>query len=793
MRRFRSRGLGWVAAVISLGMVGGCGGHPPAGQSPFVARVVLSPGGVNSLQAGNFIGFIASATNASGTNVSATITYTSSDTSILNIAPNGVACAGRWDANFTTCTPGGVGEVVVTASAQNANSPPTYVFVHPPIDNIIVKGVLLDGLPVQEPCLTQGQSMTVEAHAFSQGADITQSVGPFTWSANNTSVVSLVPIVSNQTYNFPTYQATAEAITPGITYIYASASGVSSSAFQQPPPGVNLTYFETCPVQNIVLQLGPAGSGQSGQTTFSVSKGVPQNATATVTDVFGNQLSKVPLTWTASHPGSVSVSTGCLQSCSISTPLPGSGAVTASCSPPTCNIGFPQIPAGLVAPFIPVPVYASPLQTNSTPPPTGNGAISGVVSGAASPSVVLASTLDCALENPNVCSAGIYGFSTARASTGSATGMPNTPNSLLPSPAGDKFYIGSYFGAMLMNPSNLGTQNGAFTPLGTVTGKVLAVSPNGNFAIFSDTLHTPNQVYIVNNSNASSPIVTALNISESNTAAFSPDSLKAYIFGLDSNNLPNLYLYSSLQALQIIPLPPQTSVNSIAFSTNGAFAYVVEPSLAGGNPAITVLNTCDDQVYTDTKTGLHNIPLAANPVAFKVLPDGIHLVALESNGTLEFITSNVTPIPIAKLTEPPTPAPALCPMTVGHTKQAPINLGQGSIDPINFFFSADGTLVYVVASNRNSILVLNFNTGGVSGIQMLGSSNPTPVAADMTVDAGAIMVAGSDGLVHQIATASGGTDQAQFGFPNLANYMNPFCTFTPGSGPCTFNYVAAKP
>jgi hypothetical protein len=346
---------------------------------------------------------------------------------------------------------------------------------------------------------------------------------------------------------------------------------------------------------------------------------------------------------------------------------------------------------------------------------------------------------------------------------------------------------------MLMNPSNLGTQNGAFTPLGTVTGRVLAVSPNGSFAIFSDTLHTPNQVYIVNNSNASAPAVTALNISESNTAAFSPDSLKAYIFGLDSNNLPNLYLYSTLQALQVIPLPPQTSVNSIVFSTNGAFAYVVEPSLGGGNPAITVLNTCDDQVFTDTLTGLHNIPLSADPVAFKALPDGIHFVALESDGTLEYIAAQVTPIPTAKLTEPPTPATALCPMTVGHTKQPPINLGQGSIDPINFFFSADGTLVYVVARDRNSILVYNFTGGGRGGIQLLGSSNPTPVAADMTVDASAIMVAGSDGLVHQIATASGGIDQAQFGFPNLANYLNPFCTFTPGSGACTFDYVAAKP
>src|SRR5882724_11108839 len=105
MRRFRSGGLGWVA-VLSILSIGGCGGHPPAGQSPFIARIILNPGGNSSIQVGSFIGFSASATNAAGNNVGATFTFNSSDTSILNIASNGAACAGRWDAAFTSCTPG---------------------------------------------------------------------------------------------------------------------------------------------------------------------------------------------------------------------------------------------------------------------------------------------------------------------------------------------------------------------------------------------------------------------------------------------------------------------------------------------------------------------------------------------------------------------------------------------------------------------------------------------------------------------------------------------------------------
>ena len=815
MRRFRSRGLGWMAAIISLWSVGGCGGHPPSGQSPFVAKVNLSPSGNSSIQTGNFINFSASATNAAGNSVNTAFTFSSSDTSILNIAPNGAGCAGRWDAAFTVCNPGATGVVQVTASAQNASSAPTYVFVHPPIDNIVVKGVLLDSIPIQEPCLTQGQTMTVEAHAFSQGTDITASVGPFNFSANNSSVVSFTPIV-NSAYNFATNQATAKAVNPGMTFIYASASGVFSNSFQQPAlvpsPPVVFDFFETCPIQNIALELGHAGSLQ---THFSVSKGTSETVIATVTDVLGNSslsnptngivLSKIPLTWTASQPGSVSVGSGCQLSCTVSTPLPGAGSVTASCSPPTCNVGFPEVPAAFspaslpacaqyvhsllpqvtsCEQFIPLPVYASPLPSQTT------AAISGVVSGASSPNVILATSLDCAVEPPASCTTGIYAFSTARAATGTATAMPVAPNSLLPTLAGDKFYVGSDFGAQLLNPTNLGTQTGAFTALGTVTGKVLAVAPNGTLAIFSDTLHTPNQVYVVNAGNPTTPSVTALNISESSTAAFSRDSLKAFIFGLDSNGNPNLYVYSAVQALQVIPLPPKTSVNSIVFSTNGAFAYVVQPALGGGSPAVSVYNTCDNQLYTDTLTGLHEIPLALPPIAFKALPDGVHFIALESDGTLESFSASITGIPAATMTQPAT---QLCSMAVGHTAPQKINLGQGTIQPLDFFASADSTLLYVVARDRGSILVYNFSTGGISGIQLIGSNNPTPVSADMTVDTGTIMVAGSDGMVHQVSTSSGGIDQAQFAFPNLANYSNPFCTFSPASGVCTFDYVAAKP
>jgi hypothetical protein len=792
--------LWWLVVVISVGVIGGCGGHKPPGVSPYPAVVTLSPGNT-SLQLGGILIFTASARNSSNSTVAASFTYMSSDTSILNVAPNGVACAGHWDAAYANCTPGNTGVVQVTASASGATSVPTYVFVHPLIDNIVVKGVLLDGIAIQQPCLSQGQTMTVEAHAFSQGSDVTASVGPFTWSANNPNVVKITPLV-NIAYNFATNQATVAAVTPGITQIYASASGVSSTSFLQPPPGNDLTFFETCPIQNIILEVGHPGSLQN---SFATSKGTSETVFATVTDVMGNSslpntnggivLSKIPLTWTASQPAVLSVSTTCTLSCPVSTPSPGAGSLTASCTPPTCNIGFPLAPPGSI---VPVPVYASPLPNQTT------AAISGLVNGATSATSVLATSLGCASVPPAVCGASIYSISTSKATAGAENPIPVPPNSLLFDLGGDKVYMGSDFGAEIITPASLGTTTSAFSGLGTVTGKILAISTNGSLAVFSDTIHVPNQVYVVNTT-SSGAAITALNISGASAAGFSPDGLKVFIFGFDSNGNPNLYVYSALQALQTIPLAAGTSVNSILFSTNNAFAYLVESS-TGGGASLTALSVCNDQLGS-------SVPLPAIPIQARVLPSpningsdsngiaippGVQVLVLDATG-FDIITSSITAPPIGTLQNPG----VLCPQTLSFVNVNPssppappvfvqrIELGQGTIHPINFFPSPDGTMLYVLASDRSSVLVYSFMTGAVTGIELAG--NATPVSVDMSADGGTIVVAGSDGQLHQVSTALGGSDLVQVPFPNLPNYLNPFCTFNPASGACTLDVIAVRP
>lgn len=856
MGRLRCSECGLIVAVLILFGLGACGGHKPPGTSPYPAKITLTPNIAISLELGSTIIFTASAQNGTGNNVSPAVSYVSSDTTILNISPSGAACAGQWNNTYTVCSPGNVGVVYVTANAAipgsptGINSAPTIVFVHQPIDQIVVSGFLPLNSYVQEPCMSQGQTMPVQALAFAEGTDITSTVGPFTWSANNSAVATITPTVTNFTYKVPTNQAIVTAGAPGITQIYASASGVTSTSFQQPQYTNStgtlsplLDFFESCPIQSIMLEVG-SGSQLTGQTSFVATKGTSETLTAVVTDVMGNTslagsdtpvlITNTPLTWISSQPAVVTVPSGCTLSCTVATPLPGAAAITASCSPPTCNVGYPYIPPSLATPsalaacaaffalppsnpscqqFIPVPVYSSPYCTLAltggscpvtTPPQAAE--ISGLVTGATTSANVLATSTGCANVNPIDCQTSVYTISTAKAVAGPENPLPSSPTSMVFDLAGDVAYLGSQVQAISLNPGGLGSSTGGFGTLGgTVTGKIIGISYNGKSAVFSDTTLNPNQVFIVNTPSTSTtgttsttavgtPTVSAFPIQGATAAGFSPDGLKAFIYGKDANGNPNLYVYSIVQGLQIIPLPAGTTVNSITSSNNGAFAYVVEtsdPTLPGSGPGFRVYNTCQSTPGVATAppptAAPQIIPLSGTPISFKALPDGIHFVAMESGGVFDYITATVTAIPPATIANP---AASLCPFYVANTVQS-LNLQQGPIQPLDFFMSSDGSLMYVAASGRSEVLVYNFATGSTSGIQLV--NNAIPVQVGMSADTGTIVVGGNDGYVHVVQTLLGGSDILQIPIPNLPNYYNPYCTFTPANGPCSFNLMAVQP
>jgi len=784
-----------------------CGGSKPPGASPFPAKITLNPATSASMQLGSTLVFTASAQNGSNTNISPTFTYTSSNPGVVDISPAGSACAGSWNAPYyNVCTPAGGGTAQITASALGATSPPTLVFVHPPIDNIQVSLVP----PVNSPppacpgqtalpaacninfnanaanyCVSQNQVQTLQATAYSQGVDITASVGPFTWNQANLNVVTITPIVSSantSSINVPTNQATVVSNTPGQTEVVASASGVASQPY----------VAATCPVQCIALQLGTNGSQNIGTTSFITNKGTSETITATAVDVQGCIVPKPPLTWTSSSPAAItagSATTGCSAgtTCTIATPQPGAAAITASCTPPTCNIGFPLNPAGYPTGslYIPQPVY----------PVT---AISGLVTGATTPASVLASSQDC--YSNSQCAVALYDIATNTNVAGSPTSLPTPPNSVMFDPAGDKAYAGSQYGALLITSANIGSSStspftalpASGTPLGLVTGKVIAVSPNGALAVFSDTVSTPNQVYVVNASSTSAT-TTALNINSATTAAFSPDNSKAFILGDGGNTL---YVYSTLQALQAYPLT--APADAIAFSSSGAFVFI-----AGGSSTsnIDVLNTCDNSPASLSITGL-----PATPTFLKMVPPGsapmgnASVPALQTDGLDVFIGLDSTGIDIIATTTKTqlttTPLTPLCPLQeialaepVGQTtpfNPIHINLQKGTFLPLSFFLSPDGTRVYIVTSDQG-VLVYNFSTQSTSGIPLNG--NAAPVAGDMTVDGTLLYVAGTDGVLHELNTATA-LDVMEIPFPQLPNSSNNFCY---SSYSCSLNLVAIKP
>jgi len=865
---------------LPLLLLPACGGHKPPGTSPFPAKIVLTPSTSASMGLGSTLQFTAIAQNSNGQSINPTFTYSLTPTSpggILEISPSGNACAGSWNAPYySVCTPAGVGVVQITATALGSTSPPTIIFVHPPIDNIQISIVP----PVNSPpaacasqvalppacdlafnsagnyCLSQNQTQTLQATSYSQGVDVSPLVGPVTWNQANANVVTITPIITSST-NVATNQATVVSNIPGATQVVAAVSGVSSQPY----------IAETCPVQCIALEISQNGTQNPTQTSFVTNKGTSETIAATAVDVQGCIVPKPVLTWTSSSPAALTAGTatgGCSAgttgtgttgtgtggtgtggtgtggtgtggtgtggtgtggtgtggtgtggtgtgtgttnlgtTCTVATTQAGGAAITASCTPPSCNVGFPLDAPGLPALYQPQPIY----------PVT---AISGLATGVATSTTVLATSQDC--YSSFDCPVAIYNVSTSKNLAGSATAMPTPPNSLMYDPAGDKAYAGSQYGAFMINSANLGTTTSPFTllpaagtMLGVVTGKIIGVSPNGSLAVFSDTVSTPNQVYVVNTSTAAASTTTALNINGAITAAFSPDNSKAFILGNGGNTL---YIYSPLQALQTLSPPLTTPADAIAFSSSGTYAL-----LAGGGSLsnLILVDTCDNAGVNVSITPA----LQATPLFLKMVPAGN--VPTGPAGSL--IPTLVTTVPgpgntqvplsidffygvdssgidiIATATSTSTTLPkqttSLCSLQSTTLAQvsstsAPfeplyINLQKGTFHPINFFVGPDATQVYIVTTDQG-ILVYNFNTQSVSGIPLL--NNASPIAADMTADGTFIYVAGTDGMLHYVNTALAADQPSPVFFGQLANSSNNFCY---QNYSCTLDLVAVKP
>ncbi|MGA7560855.1 MAG: hypothetical protein WCF61_07185 [Terriglobales bacterium] len=815
--------------LILLLALTGCLGKSSAAAAGGVSSVTLSPGGTLSIDVGGTQVFSAAAKNAEGKpilglDIQFVVTSgTPNAPAPLSVASNGNACAGTWDASVSQCNPGTTGIAYVQAVTNGVYSAQTTVYIHQHVDNIQI--VQTENPPPQYQCFYQGQTWDFEGIAYSGNppVDISNTVGPLTWSSNNAGVVTTAPLVNPQQ---PTVlnQMQATAASPGITQIFASVAGTTSAPYP----------FTTCLIRAIYLQI--ASQGQQGNSIL-VDNGasIPVNAAA-IDTLYGVApgddlpLSKPPLTWSTTNPEvaafATTTNTTAANSATARNNL-GGATLTASCAPPSCNIGV--LPG--------LPIYASNgILPNGT---MGFGAVSvDVTSTSAVPTYTAwAATTDC--QNQPGCDSALFSVTSTITSgknpIGAIASLPRTPNSMVfDHQASGKLYIGTDQGLMFVTvgPSP-GVSEVSISPTPcnvSLCGKVLAVSNDGKLVVVSDTVSTPSQVYIYSSTSGVAPIDLVLpNSGEVATAAaFSPDQLKIFII----TNLGNLWVYSTVDPLASVPVA--TSATDVVFSADGSFAYVA------GAPAdaVSAYSTCSLPGTATVNIGsvtTANPPLEIFPSP--VLPPPFaapynnetffwstqNILALEvppagsgDSTSLQMLTAEFAQNPIL-YPPPPEPLQLTCnpPLilpTTGFTAAPPVSLGEGNFTPIFAQLLNDGQEMIVLGQNIPAVLIYNVGNQTTTSITLSGSpatgcpqcsGDSFPLAAAASTDGSQVFVAACDqyngptctaGSVHLINTVSGG-DFQQVPYANINEDNNPNMCNAQGVGAplCLPNMIAIAP
>jgi len=843
MDRCRSGFLTTLVIIFASALTGCLGKSVGNANNVGVSSVTLSPASTFSMNIGATQPFSASAKNSGGGNVlgidiqyvvtSGTPTSPSNAPSPLSVAGNGNSCAGNWDPTVSVCSPGTSGIATVYAIANGVYSAPTIVYVHPPIDSIQI-GLLptVGPPPPNYPCYSQGQIRLFHATAYSSNLDVTDTVGPMTWSSSNSGVLTATPYVPPNQINVLN-EAQVTAKTPGITQLVASVSGANSAPYE----------YTTCFVQAIYLQI--AGQGQEGDST-TVNSGTSVSVTATAIDTLykftGVPMPNPPLTWSTTNPevALFTTTTNTAGSNSAAARINSGGAtLTASCAPPTCNIGLPGTTPSNPTEVVPsLPIYASDgLLPNKT---QGYGAISVDVAPSSTGKLPTYSawvaTTDC--QGASGCTSALFAMAppaTAGANPiGTIVSLPRTPNSLVFNhQASPRLYIGSNQGLMYIDVA--GTSLGLALVSNTTTpcnvslcGTVLTTSNDGRLAVISDSTSSPSQVHIFNGGTSPGPPIdlildnAAFPGEFATTAAFSPDQLKLFIL----TNAGNMYVYSTVDAFARVPATSGSGptfaapATDLAFSADGSFAYVA------GAPAsaVSAYSTCSLPAVPSVDIGTvatANQPLKVFPspliAPFQTGLDWItqKVFALEvppaksgQSTSLQVLTAQFTQDlipyqdPLQFTCNPPLPPPS----EPFFTAATPVSLGQGNFTPLYSRLVANGTELIMVAPNIPAVLIYNVSNRTTTSVPLV--NNAVPFAADASTDGGQVYVAACDqyengtctlGQVHIVSTSTsnplGQGDFQQVPFININDQNNNnMCN---GLGPnaplCIPNLIAIRP
>ena len=713
-----------IIAFLVLSSLAGCGGGKPKSGPRVPVTIKLSPSS-GSIDIGSY-SLQFTATTSTGASVTSP-TFTSSNPAVLTLTATGLACGGTWNATDTVCTPGGAGVAEVTVSARGVSSPPVTVYVHQHIDRISVSAVPISSgpLPYNLPnapqwpsgsqcyttltgSLTTAQAQTYQATAFSGGVDITPTVGPFNWAAVTSSLVTLAPLTVNGVANG---QVQVTAKIPGMTQILASIANTNSLP----------TTFIGCPVESVSLALTDGGGN-----LIDAAKGASTSVTATVLDAAQNSLTTVPLTWTSQRPSVSAAPTGTSVDVKVAGTNIGGTAYSAACLPTSaattsCNANFYP----MLAIYPPLPIGAVYNGTSST---------------SSAPAYVTTTNATCASDLH--CVPIVASVTSSSTAPSKVAGLGAVPNSFLFNGAGTLAYSGSPKGLITFD-----TSKSTATTNNTVTGQVIAVSPNGSKVVAADTQSAFKQIFVHDTGTGAQFSFPIASDASSAVAAFSQDNLKAFI-AVQAPSGNQLYVYSVFAPLQTLPLG--RTVTDAAFLPSGAFGFLAQPS----DPAngLSYLATCDDP-YAPV---LGSAP-APGSIFIRPLTSSL-FAAFDPLNNQGFITLSPPNIELVAAKVSGTGCGSS--ISVSASLVSTVPLGQGAFTPKDFIVSSDGRKAYILAANFGSVIVYDILSQTTSSIALVG--NAIPLAMALTSDGATLYVSGyvppadnPDSSVHIIDTTIG--------------------------------------
>lgn len=647
----------------------GCGGGSSKPNNT-VTQVIIAPTSL-SLNSGEVGQVSATPENSANNAVSATITFNSSNTSLITVSPAGLVCAGVWDSNFINCNGKDasghplVGTANITATASGVTSSPAAVNIHNTVTSIVVDPVA--------GCTSSTRKQQFTAHACSSfvtphdssgpcapgGSEITSTIGPFNWSTVDTSVATV------DTTGLVT------AANPGATGIFANASNVNSA----PAP------FRTCMPVRIRLHLNgdPAGS----PTTSAV---MTQNQTLTLEadmdDENGVTTNSVSTIIASNSPAVATANGVTLTAVSF-----GGSGIAAGCTPPACGNNLNT------------PIYSNLFRVT--------------VSGASPATTVYATS---SFTPPGGTSPTLVPINTGTGTAGTAINLPGTPNSMVFASGGSIAYLGTSAGLVSFNPAT----NAASVVDPGVLGKVLAVSPNGTKVIVSNAAKDPQgnviqptvpsqRVWVFDQTaNTSTAFIKPGAVS----ASIGPDGFRDYIVTNDGTG--NVYVFSPSLSLQTINIGGTSA--DVATLPSGPFAYVANSA------GLEVIGTCNNvQQPTANNPPTHSTTLQlVQPIA-----NSDKIVAVDSSGV------DVETVTVNPLTPPLVISAATCAPGVSYSNQF-IDFGIGAFTARQLLASTNGNNVVVLPNAINKVLVAA--PGGGATVINLPAGATGPTSGGMTPD-----------------------------------------------------------